>query len=389
MAISDYMEDLIYRVLSGEATRVDREEFEGWLKGDKDHQMFFQKVERAWYTGRCVRKWKRVQMSAAWMALERKHERRRWRRFSRVGWGVAAAVVMMFAVTSVFLQFNKELSTEKMAQGFTIKPGESKAVLLLSTGEKVVLGHTVKDSIQEFGVSIRNARDQVSYERENGVAGEKLVYNELIVPVGGEYRLLLADGTLVFMNSESRLKYPVRFDGDSREVQLEGEAYFKVAHDAKYPFVVHTNTIDVKVLGTEFNVMAYGKDARTEVTLLNGSVDVKYGNRSEVLTPDHQFVLDQATLVHEVHFVNVSTFVDWKNGILNFDAMPLDELCEKLSRWYDVQFFFANEGLKSLKFSGAVKKYNDIAYVLSLIESTTNVSFKMNQNVIVVSGSKI
>ena len=196
--------------------------------------------------------------------------------------------------------------------------------------------------------------------------------------------MILSDGTIVYMNSESRLKYPVRFVGDERIVELEGEAYFEVVRDEEHPFVVCANQLDIKVLGTCFNVMAYKQDARTEVTLVNGKVDVRSGNISEILESSEQFVIDNENRKYQVRSVNVGIYVDWKSGILNFDAMSLEELGDKLRRWYGVKFFFSKESLKQLKFSGAFKKYNDIDYILGLIEATTNVYFKINADVIVV-----
>ena len=117
---------------------------------------------------------------------------------------------------------------------------------------------------------------------------------------------------------------------------------------------------------------------------MNGKVDVRNGDISEILEPSQQFVMDYGSREYQVRSVNVSTYVDWKSGILNFDAMPLEELGDKLGRWYGMKFFFSKESLKQLKFSGAFKKYNDIDYILGLIEATTNVSFKINDDVIVV-----
>lgn len=383
MAISDYIEDLIYRVLSGEAGKAEREEFEEWLSASEEHQMFFREVERAWHTGKYTLKWENVQASEAWQALERKHDRRRRNRVLRIGWRVAAAVVVVGTIFA-FWQLDQEREPGKVAQGTVVKAGESKAVLVLSTGEKIVLGESVSDLIREGGMSIRQEKEQINYDAKVGDLAGEVVYNELIVPVGGEYRLLLSDGTMVYMNSESRLKYPVRFVGDRRVVELEGEAYFDVARDEKCPFIVRTNLVNVDVLGTSFNVMAYKVDNRTEVTLVKGKVNVSCGEARKMLEPNQQFVLNNENGECVVREVNVNTFIDWKNGILNFDALPLGELSEKLGRWYGVKFFFTNEKLKQLKFSGAVKKYNDIDYILSLIEATTNVTFTMKADVIIV-----
>lgn len=354
MAISDYIEDLIYRVLAGEASEEERQEFSEWVQESEEHQSFFREVERAWYTGMYSVKWKNVEMSAAWQAVERKRGSRRRGRVMRIGWSVAAAVVLFLGMTWILLPPGEKAPV--VAVQPVVKPGESKAVLVLSTGVQVALGSERTDTIREKGVAILNVEDYIDYSRKDSTVLERPVYNELRVPAGGEYRLVLADGTEVYMNSESRLKYPVHFTGGERLVELEGEAYFDVVRDEAHPFVVRTKRLDVTVLGTGFNVMAYKNDARTEVTLVNGKVDVTSGKISEVLTPNRQFVMNNESREYEVKTVNVNTYIDWKNGILNFDAMSLDELADKLGRWYEVSFFFSKESLKQLKFSGAFRK---------------------------------
>jgi len=385
MAISDYMEDLIYRILAGEANVEEQEEFEIWLREDDEHRVFFEKIERAWYTGKYAARWKNVEMSAAWKAVEHKRELGQRRYFRRIGWSVAAAVAVLVVFTWVMFLGGEKSPETVIAQSVIGRPGESKALLVLSSGTKVELNSQIGDTIREEGRSILNERDYIDYSRQdNDSQVKEVVYNELIVPAGGEYRLVLSDGSVVYMNSESRLKYPVKFIEDKRVVKLEGEAYFDVTHDEQHPFIVRTEQLNVKVLGTGFNVMAYKGDARTEVTLVHGKVDVKSKNISEILTPSRQFVMNNDTREYEVRSVNVNTYVDWKNGILNFDAMPLEELGEKVSRWYGVKFFFSKESLKYLKFSGAFKKYNNIDYILDLIEATTDVSFELKGDVVIV-----
>ena len=134
--------------------------------------------------------------------------------------------------------------------------------------------------------------------------------------------------------------------------ELEGEAYFEVSKDEDHPFIVRTERLDVTVLGTGFNVMAYKQDPRTEVTLVKGKVDVRRGEINEILTPSRQFVMNNENQEYEVKTVNVATYVDWKDGVLNFDGMPLEELGDKLGRWYEVKFFFTKESLKRLPMSG-------------------------------------
>jgi len=384
MAISDYMEDLIYRVLAGEASVEERDEFEVWLRENDEHRVFFEKIERAWYTGKYVARWKNVEMSAAWKTVEHRREQRQRRRFRRIGWSVAASVAVLVGITWFWESWEEEIPSSVVAQSPVVKPGEAKARLVLSSGFEVELGCVNGDTINEKGGLILNGREYIDYSKQENFLQGDVVYNELIVPAGGEYRLVLADRTVVYMNSESRLKYPVVFSGKDRTVELEGEAYFEVSKDEEHPFIVRTERLDVTVLGTGFNVMAYKQDPRTEVTLVKGKVDVTSGNISEILTPSQQFMMNNENREYQVRSVNVNTYVDWKSGILNFDAMPLEELGDKLGRWYGVKFFFMSEELKCLKFSGAVKKYNEIDYILSLIEATTDVTFKINKDVIVV-----
>ena len=200
----------------------------------------------------------------------------------------------------------------------------------------------------------------------------------------GEYTLVLNDGTKVHLNSMSSLRFPLAFEAGKREVELAGEAYFEVAEDAAHPFMVETAGVKIKVLGNGFNVMAYPGDAESAVTLVHGKVGIQTDRQQLVLQPDEQYVYQSETHRGTVRKVDVTQYISWKEGILNFDKMPLDELARKLSRWYDVEFFFTSEQLKQLKFSGAFKKYNDLHYVLNIIEELTDVQFAVNNRTVIV-----
>ena len=384
MAISDYMEDLIYRVLAGEASVEEREEFEAWLRKNDEHRVFFEKIERAWYTGKYVARWKNVEMSAAWKAVEHGREQRQRRQFRRIGWSVAASVAVLIGITWLMGSWEEEIPSSVVTQSPVVKPGESKARLVLSSGFEVELGCTNGDTIREKGFPILNGKEYIDYSKqENSLQGD-VVYNELIVPSGGEYQLVLADRTVVYMNSESRLKYPVMFSGKDRMVELEGEAYFEVSKDEEHPFIVRTERLDVMVLGTGFNVMAYKQDPRTEVTLVKGKVDVKSGKINEILTPSRQFVMNNENREYEVKTVNVATYVDWKDGVLNFDGMSLEELGDKLGRWYDVEFFLRDAEVRKIRFTGNLPKYRNLDQVLNKLELTTHIRFVQNGRAIEV-----
>lgn len=384
MMISDYIEDLIYRVLSGEADAEERKELDIWLHENEEHWRLFHEIEQVWYTARFSVLWKDVYKSDAWKAIEDRRRDIRKKKMLHIGWSVAAAIVVLSCFSLLLWPDNDAKPAVEMVQKAIGNPGESKALLVLSSGVSVELDKVADDTIREGNMSILNTKEYIDYSSLKQPEAKKEVYNELIVPTSGEYRLVLSDGTVVYMNSESKLKYPVHFIGDKRVVKLDGEAYFEVAHDKEHPFIVVTEQLDVTVLGTGFNVMAYKGDARTEVTLVNGKVNVNSGQVSKNLIPNQQFVKYNANGGYVVREVDVDKYVTWKNGILNYDAMLLEELSDRLSRWYGVHFFFVKEKLKYLKFTGAFKKNENISHILELMEATMEVTFQMKGNTIIV-----
>lgn len=267
----------------------------------------------------------------------------------------------------------------------TILPGTFKAILTLASGEQVSLEDMLNDSLQKDGMLIRKGIRELSYEQTTGLIQEGApLFNTITIPRSGEYKLTLSDGTRVWLNSASELRYPVKFTEDRRQVFLKGEAYFEVTGDAGHPFVVKTANVDVKILGTGFNVMAYPDDTKTEVTLVHGKVEVQTDKQQLTLQPEEQYVHQIATHLGEVRKVDVTQYIDWKQGVLNFEAMPLEDLTRRLGRWYDVDFYFTSRELKELKYSGAFKKYNELRYVLNIIEEITNVQFVVNNRTVIV-----
>ena len=222
----------------------------------------------------------------------------------------------------------------------------------------------------------------VTYDAGKEDREEKAEWNTIVVPRGGEYELVLADGTRVWLNSESRLTYPVRFTGELREVKMEGEICFDVARKEEQPFVVRTADLAVKVLGTLFNMEAYPEDSRVTTTLVRGKVEVAVGDKTQVLQPDQQLSVEAGRFT--LKQVVAEDYIGWTNGLFHFTEASLEEIMTKLARWYDVEFFFTSEQLKQLKFSGAFKKYNDLHYVLNIIEELTDVQFAVNNRTVIV-----
>lgn len=384
MTLPESILELIYRTLSGDADEAECRHLAELLKNDPELAAEFQAISRLWQLGKYSGKWEKITPDAAWKRIVEKRKiqvpvRKRHAPF----WGIAAVMLLLISIAaSVLFVSSEKDQPEQIVE--VIKSGEAKAQLILASGKKIELGSYMPEKIQELGAVINGDTALLVYQKNEQLADAGMKYNKLIIPRGGEYRLQLSDGSVVFLNSDSRLKYPVVFSQEKREVYLEGEAYFEVSPDENHPFVVHTSGLSVNVLGTGFNVMAYRNEERAEVTLVHGKVRVKSAGGNAVLRPDEQLVYHYSTNNQTIHQVMASKYVSWTEGVLAFDGMSLEELTNKLSRWYDVEFFFTSEQLKTLKFTGAFMKYNDIQYVLSLIGETTDVRFILKNRTVSV-----
>ncbi|WP_421918607.1 FecR family protein [Marinifilum sp.] len=301
----------------------------------------------------------------------------------------AAVAVLLPAIIFIAVFYSSQTPVvDTLAKVEEIAPGVKKAQLILSTGERIELSDTLLNitNIQQ-GVEISNENSKLNYSASNESA-QKMQYNTLIVGRGEEYQLALADGTQVWLNSESVLKYPVSFSGSKREVELKGEAYFEVAHNAEKPFLVNTKEMNVAVLGTSFNVSAYPDDEAVHTTLIEGSVKVhnNMGEGSEaILSPNQQFVYNKTKNQVQVNTVNARFYSEWKDGAFTFIDEPLPSIMKKMERWYKIRVFFQGQDVQNLRFSGKLKRFNTCNEVLEVISKTSHISFEIqgDRNVII------
>lgn len=246
-----------------------------------------------------------------------------------------------------------------------IVPGGMKARLILATGGKCGFGHVDIGNCKYLGGWRHDPekRGVLTYEnaRKEEVRPMEVMYNTLEVPRGGEYDLVLEDGTRVWLNADSRLKYPVVFPGSERRVMLEGEAYFEVARDTNRPFLVETGVQSLRVLGTAFNVCAYPDEPDIYTTLVHGSVALSTGGQGHecVLVPGEQAVCHVHNGSFTVGKVDVSQVAAWKKGLFVFENQNLEQIMLKLARWYNVTVFFRNEAAKTIEFRGNLPKYSN------------------------------
>ena len=267
-----------------------------------------------------------------------------------------------------------------------IEAGTPRAVLLMEQGERIDLSLFAGDTILNKGdVRIRlDSSKSVTYERVTGTPA-KIEHNTIIVPRKGEYQLILADGSKVYLNSESKLRFPTRFEGKERRVYLEGEGYFEVVKDTAKPFIVEAKEVDVRVLGTSFNVSAYVSEQAVRTTLVDGKVRVgdRLTGKGEIILPGQQAEWEDGTFTTKE--VDTSIYTAWINGKFYFEGATLEEIASQLERWYDIDFFFTSENVKRFAFAGVINKEYSANKIFSIIEKTTRVRFNVNGRVVTVS----
>lgn len=322
----------------------------------------------------------------SWEKLQHKIQKRKIRRISLYCMTVSAALFLLtLGISHIFSLHNNTLNKDAVVAAAVSFPetGGRKAILTLENGKKVDL--TVqKGTIPGVGSAIINnkANQLLTYKKvETGKQAPQM--NILTVPRGGEYQLILSDGTRVWMNAASLLRYPTSFAGEKREVYLEGEAFFEVAKDASHPFIVHTDRHSVEAVGTSFNISAY-PHYRVYTTLAEGKVKVSTSTASVFLTPDRQAIIETGNDDITIRKVPAYLFTSWAKGNYEFRNMPLEEIVAQLSRWYNVDIYFRNESLKSKRFAGIIFRNEELNFAIEVIEKVSDVHFVREGEVIYI-----
>lgn len=292
---------------------------------------------------------------------------------------VAAIVVLAAGVAGYFYWSHKTKDTPKLAQNkqhtpAEVQPGSNKATLILEDGTAVPLDSAGSQTIMQGNTIVQRNNGQLLYTGKSTAA--KLSYNVLSTPKGGQYQIVLPDGTKVWLNAASRLKYPVAFTGTERLVELEGEAYFETAKDAGKPFKVKAGDLEVQVLGTSFDVMAYKDEKQTHTTLISGAVKVASEKESKLLQPGQQAVLN-ANAGIGVNTVNTDEVIAWKNGYFSFKDADITAVMRQLERWYDVTVSYPS-GIPKGTFSGEMGRGLTLTKALNILQQT-DVNFRIEK----------
>lgn len=289
-------------------------------------------------------------------------------------WWAAAAILLLLASASVyFLVFApKQIGTPNAPDlaGVNIAPGGDKAVLTLANGKKIVLDTASNGDLEHEGnVKIIKLDGQVAYNKE-GQSSKEVLYNTITTPRGGQYQLVLSDGTKVWLNAESSLRFPTSFPGAEREVSLSGEGYFEVAHNRSQPFRVTVNDdTKVEVLGTHFNVMAYTDETAVKTTLLEGAVKVTKEGNTQLLSPGQQAQVNSEGNIALVDNADTEEALAWKNGLFQFTGADMGAVMRQIGRWYDLNVHLKGN-ISSVHLTGKVQRNLNLSQLIMVLEES-------------------
>lgn len=384
---SEYIFTLLAAHLCGEElTPEEQEELERWKSASAENQRLYHHYQHFFEARDRLAQWEAVRLpsedAVAHIFSTPSPGRRRLLTVCKY-----AAVIVPILVISTWLLFRQgtdrgPITVARQEVRQDILPGKQKAQLLLETGETVVLSDSSMNIRSHQNIQVGNG-GVLQYAANKQQAKQKAAMHTLVVDRGAEFQLVLPDGTKVWLNSDSELKYPDVFSEDTRQVYLRGEAYFEVTHSEQQPFIVHAGECAVQVLGTAFDVASYEEEKDIVTTLVQGRVAYSAGQYRGELTPGEQCVYGKETKTAKVQKVDVEQSISWKNGLFVFDRVPMEQLARQISRWYDVEVVFPDQAARQVSFTGAMERYKPVSYLIQLLNETNTVDCRLEGNMLV------
>lgn len=359
--------------------------FDTWYNESVSNRDYFKRVQNNFETDI-----EDVDLDLAWNVITKKITPERNKK-SYHKYAIAASVALLLGTGIFYFTKTKAQIIQVAEKPQEIAPGGNRGILTLSNGKQIVLSDiSAKDTIAKEGekeeVTIKmNANGVITYIINPNTVPSKEnqnAFNTLSTPTGGQYNIVLADGTKVYLNAVSSIKYPTQFNGDQRIVELDGEAYFEVAKNKNKPFIVKSGDQDIEVLGTHFNVHAYNNESVVKTTLLEGSVAVRYKNQNAILKPGQQSNVSEKFNKIAIRNVDTEATIAWKNGRFKFDNADLKTVMRQLERWYGVKVEYRGD-VSDVRFNGGTFMNKNLSEVLKVLE-LSNIKFKVEGKTIIV-----
>ena len=357
----------------------EKRQLDSWRSESKEKEHVFLNLQRI-STEELEKRYDGVDVDLKWKSFKKRQQQRK--RNIRVGVAVAASVCLL--ITSVLWLWLGTLGEERVV--LAEQGQQNNVCLVLSTGEVVDISNVGQDEVKlDKGTKLYEG-NRLEYVQPDSLHKKELEFNQLIIPKGTFYHLVLSDGTKVWLNADSKIKYPVSFGQDKREVSLRGEGYFEVAKDSSRPFIVSTDKMDVKVLGTTFDVNTYEDEGKSFVVLVEGLVEVSAGKgESRIITPGYMAEVNMHDVQAKIHVSKCDTehYIAWKSGNFSFRNASLTEILKRVSRYYDVTVI-REQVFEEEYYRGDVSSDVSLESLLAVIESSTSVSFKVERKIVYV-----
>lgn len=379
-----YLYDIAAIILAYLRDEVDEEgqrKLKVWLEESDSHKTLFARIQDEKMQYEDIQKILSYDAGGAWQVVQQKAARRRRKRLTRV-YRVAVSVVIIFGVAIAFLLREEATTVVPVVKVEEITPGRSMAKLTVASGDVYHL-----DSLHQVdlitSLAENNGKEVVFIDRQLEEGEREIKYNKVEIPRGGEYQIVLGDGTRVYLNAQTELRFPESFaSSEQRLVYLSGEAYFEVTKNPSKPFVVQCKDYAVKVLGTSFNVNSYEGDETSKTTLASGKVEIDMDGKQTILNPGQQAIIKNGEV--NVKEVDVEVYTTWMFDNFRFQSESIQEIMTKLSRWYAIDVFYMNESVRNYHFTGYLPRYAKIADVLELLSLTTNIKFDVEGKTVIV-----
>lgn len=383
-ADNEKIKRIIVKSVLGTLTEEENFVLEEWFQENDRNRVLYQKLSSTVELKHKYKQYENIDVAGAFRRNQRRLYQNVPNRVLKRILPYAAVVLLLFGGVFCFLMNRSGEVREEVP--VALSAGGKYAELILANGQKVDLHEGMEMKLRERSSNIQVKGNVVYYEenKDSVTLGE---YNMIRTPLGGEYSLTLADGTKVWLNAMSELRYPVAFGGDTREVELKGEAYFEVKKNEGKPFIVKTDEFNVRVLGTSFNISAYLDSPLAHSTLCSGHVRINDrtnpGKEVDIL-PGEQLLFHRDNREMSVREVDTDVFVSWREGFFQFDNNTVEEVFTILQRWYNIQVFYANVEVRQELFTGKLPRFDNLQIIIDLIERVSDLKIEVRGKMIYI-----